>query len=76
MINKKSILTELNKWFILRGNMIENLTYPIIGFVTAYLGLELAWHYSVCRLLSKEIKPCLFKQIKCVVRSSGGVARG
>jgi hypothetical protein len=51
--------------------MIENLTYPILGFATTYLGLELAWHYSVCGLHGKMIKPCVFKQIKLVVRNGG-----
>jgi hypothetical protein len=53
--------------------MIENLLYVIVGFAVTYLSLELAWHFSACRLLKDDrnkkiiIKPCMFKEIKAVL---------
>jgi hypothetical protein len=51
--------------------MIENLAYVIMGFVVTYLSLELAWHFTACRLKDgsnkKIIKPCMFKEIKTVL---------
>jgi hypothetical protein len=44
--------------------MLESLViYPIIGFMTAYLALEVAWHFTACKIKDKTIKPSLFKQI-------------
>jgi len=50
--------------------MIENLLYVVIGFVVTYLLLELAWHFTACRIKDKKIKPCLFKEIKTVLMVS------
>ena len=47
--------------------MIENLLYVVIGFVVTYLSLELAWHFTVCRIKDKKIRPCMFKEIKTVL---------
>lgn len=30
--------------------MIENLAYLIMGFAATYLSLEVAWHFTACRL--------------------------
>jgi hypothetical protein len=44
--------------------VIESLLYVVIGFVVTYLSLELAWHFSACRIKDKKIRPCMFKEIK------------
>jgi hypothetical protein len=44
--------------------MIENLIYPVIGFVGTLLGLEAAWHFTACRIPDRSIKPCLYRQAK------------
>jgi len=53
--------------------MIENLAYLIMGFAATYLSLEVAWHFTACRLKEdgsdkKHImKPCVFRQMKMVL---------
>jgi hypothetical protein len=47
--------------------IIENLLYLVIGFVVSYLSLELAWHFTACRIKDKNLKPCMFKEIKTVL---------
>jgi hypothetical protein len=47
--------------------MIENLLYVIVGFVATYLLLEVAWHYTACRIQDKRMKPCVFKEIKTIL---------
>ncbi|MFL6337861.1 MAG: hypothetical protein ACJ718_01935 [Nitrososphaeraceae archaeon] len=51
--------------------MIENLADVIMGFAATYLSLEVAWHFTACRLKDgsnkKIIKPCMFKEIKTVL---------
>jgi hypothetical protein len=47
--------------------IIENLLYVVIGFVVTYLLLELAWHFTACRIKDKNLKPCMFKEIKTVL---------
>jgi hypothetical protein len=52
--------------------MIENLAYVIMGFGATYLSLEVAWHFTACRLKDdgsdkKIMKPCMFKEIKMVL---------
>jgi hypothetical protein len=44
--------------------MFESLIYVAIGFVGSLLALEVGWHFMVCTLGDKTIKPCLFKQMK------------
>jgi hypothetical protein len=45
--------------------MIENnLLHLIVGFVSTYLSLEVAWHFTACRIKDKKIRPCVFKEIK------------
>ena len=45
------ILLRLNSNLIYNTyNMIENLAYLIMGFAATYLSLEVAWHFTACRL--------------------------
>jgi uncharacterized membrane protein YuzA (DUF378 family) len=47
--------------------MIENILYVIVGFAATYLSLEVAWHFSACRIKdNNKIKSCIFKEIKTV----------
>jgi hypothetical protein len=46
--------------------MLENIAYVGIGFATAFLALEGAWHFTACKIKDKSIKPCLYKQIRLV----------
>jgi hypothetical protein len=65
--------------------MIENLAYVIMGFAATYLSLEVAWHFTACRLKEdiregkKSItKSCMFKEMKMVLiahKASPGRAR-
>ena len=60
--------------------MIENLAYVIMGFAVTYLFLELAWHFTACRLKDgsnkKIIKPCMFKEIKTVLMATPQASPG
>ena len=53
--------------------MIENLAYLIMGFAATYLSLEVAWHFTACRLKEDGsdkkhmMKPCVFRQMKMVL---------
>ena len=46
--------------------MIENLAYVAIGFVTTFLALEAAWHFTAGKTKDKTVKPSLYKQIGLV----------
>jgi hypothetical protein len=49
------------------------LAYLGIGFILTYLSLEIAWHFTACRIKTsdaKMIKPCLFKQTKLLLAVS------
>ena len=71
-----------HRWILLRlnsnliystHNMIENLAYLIMEFVATYLSLEVAWHFTACRLKEDGsdkkhmMKPCVFRQMKMVL---------
>jgi hypothetical protein len=46
---------------------IVGLIYLAIGFIVTYLSLEVAWHFTACRIKivgENGVKPCLFKQAK------------
>lgn len=46
---------------------ILGLVYLALGFIVTYLSLELAWHFTACKIKSNRensIKPCLFRQVK------------
>lgn len=48
---------------------IVGLSYMAIGFVLTYLSLEVAWHFTACKIKANNeimVKPCLFKQVKLV----------
>jgi hypothetical protein len=48
---------------------LVGLTYLAIGFILTYLSLEIAWHFTACRIKTTNeysVKPCLFKQVKLV----------
>jgi hypothetical protein len=46
--------------------VLENLPYMVIGFVTTFMALEAAWHFTACKVKDRTIKPCLYKQIELV----------
>jgi hypothetical protein len=40
----------------------------IAGFAVTYLSLEVAWHFTACKIKGNDkIKPCIFKEIKIVL---------
>jgi hypothetical protein len=43
-----------------------DLAYLAVGFVTTFLALEAAWHFTACKIKDKTIRPCLYKQIGLV----------
>ncbi|MGA8911375.1 MAG: hypothetical protein WB443_00795 [Nitrososphaeraceae archaeon] len=43
--------------------MLENIAYIGLSFVTVFLALEAAWHFTACKIHDKSIKPCFYKQI-------------
>ena len=48
---------------------IVGLIYLALGFIVTYLSLEVAWHFTACRIKTTNeysVKPCLFKQVKLV----------
>ena len=48
--------------------MIESFLYVIAGFAVTFLSLEIAWHFTACRIKGNDkIKPCIFKEIKTVL---------
>lgn len=47
--------------------MIENLLYLTMGFIVTYLSLEVAWHFTACKVKDKKTKPCMFKEIKTML---------
>lgn len=48
-------------------NMIENIAYDIasvgLSFAAIFLSFEAAWHFMVCKIHDKPIKPCFYNQI-------------
>jgi hypothetical protein len=46
---------------------IVGLAYLAAGFVLTYLSLELAWHFTACKVNVANVKPCLFKKVKLLV---------
>ena len=43
--------------------MFENIAYIGLGFAAVFLGLELAWHFTACKIHDKSIKPCFYKEV-------------
>ena len=59
--------------------MFENITpilYLLTGFIVTYLGLEIAWHFTACRIHDKAIKPCMFKQLETLILVRSSIVRG
>ena len=44
--------------------IFESIAYIALGFATALLSLEAAWHFTACKIHDKSIKPCFYKQIR------------
>ncbi len=44
-------------------DMFENIVYAGLGFAAAFLALELAWHFTACKIHDRTMKPCFYKQI-------------
>ena len=44
--------------------IFESMSYIVLGFATALLSLEAAWHFTACKIHDKSIKPCFYKQIR------------
>jgi len=49
------LLKIINNIEISYAMVIESLLYVVIGFVVTYLSLELAWHFSACRIKDKKM---------------------
>ena len=50
--------------------MFENIgltMYMAAGFIVTYFSLEMAWHFTACRIHDKTIKACMFKQVRTVL---------
>jgi len=50
--------------------MFENIgltMYMAAGFIVTYFSLEMAWHFTTCRIHVEPIKPCMFKQVRTVL---------
>lgn len=44
---------------------LQLVAYSLLGFSAAYLALEMAWHFTACRVQGGNLlKPCIFKQVK------------
>jgi len=41
--------------------------YAVVGFVVSYVGLEIAWHFTACRIHDKFLRPCMFKQVETML---------
>jgi hypothetical protein len=72
MINWRRFLLKLINSLSYTVSMIENnnLLYLIAGFIFTYLSLEVAWHYTACRIKDNKIRPCVFKEIKTMLVSA------
>lgn len=47
---------------------LEVAGYPVFGFVVTYIGLELAWHFTACKVDGgTHFKPCVFKEVKTLI---------
>ena len=44
---------------------IESALCIAVGFILTYLFLELAWHFTACKIKDgTTLKPCLFKELR------------
>ena len=44
--------------------IFQSIAYIVLGFATALLSLEVAWHFAACKIPDKSMKPCLYKQLR------------
>ena len=50
---------------------LQLVAYSLLGFGAAYFALEMAWHFTACRIQGGTVlKPCIFKQVKMAMVSS------
>ena len=44
---------------------VESVLCIVIGFALTYLFLELAWHFTACKIKDgTTLKPCLFTELR------------
>jgi hypothetical protein len=43
---------------------LDALIYPVMGFAATFLSLETAWHFTAYKSHDRDLKPCVFKQVK------------
>jgi len=55
--------TALYSLSTIEANMFENIIYVGLGFAAAFFTLELAWHFTACKVHNKSLQPCFYKQI-------------
>jgi hypothetical protein len=56
---------------LVMSEALQLVAYSLLGFGAAYLALEMAWHFTACRIGGGTIlKPCFFKQVKMAMVSS------
>ncbi len=64
-------LIMMNKLMLVMSETLQLVAYSLLGFGAAYLALEMAWHFTACRIQGGTVlKPCLFKQVKMAMVSS------
>jgi hypothetical protein len=37
--------------------------FELLGFAAAFLALELAWHFTACKIHNRSFKPRFYKQV-------------
>lgn len=47
--------------------VLNLVLYAVVGFVVSYVGLEIAWHFTACRIHDKLLRPCMFKQVETML---------
>jgi hypothetical protein len=61
----------MNTVIVAMSETLQLVAYSLLGFGTAYLALEMAWHFTACRIEGGTLlKPCIFKQVKMAMVSS------
>jgi hypothetical protein len=61
----------MNTVIVAMSEALQSVAYSLLGFSAAYLALEVAWHFTACRIQGGTVlKPCIFKQVKMAIVSS------
>jgi hypothetical protein len=61
----------MNIAIVAMSETLQLVAYSLLGFSAAYLALEMAWHFTACRIQGGTVlKPCIFKQVKMAMVSS------